>query len=220
MTRYKTGEASKHKIYAAAKKLFYENGFVKTTLWDIAIESGANKAMISYYFDTKNRLALEVYNEYMFAVKAKTQSIVDSIDPNCSPMLRTALEYRIQNRICRQNRHVDLFYHDLCDANVFLQFESASVDFVETLNNVCGLGFSKLDVKAIAIANMATVHALYVARNEGFMDCSGEYLAETGIRLLFQSLKIDNTTIDLYLSQSAELLEQIKLTVGKNFNVK
>lgn len=72
MANYKTGLETKEKIYATAKKLFYEKGFVKTTLAEIARESGANKAMVSYYFGNKNNLALEVYNEYMVAMKVKT----------------------------------------------------------------------------------------------------------------------------------------------------
>jgi AcrR family transcriptional regulator len=220
LTRYKSGQQSKDNIYATAKRLFYENGFINTTLMDIARESGANKAMVSYYFENKNKLALEIYNEYMVAVKVRTQNAINVICPKCNHVLRTALEYRIQNRNCRANRHLNRFYHELCESNVFLQNESASVGFVENLNRAYKLGLSRLDAKAIALANLATVHALHVARNEGFLECSSEYVAETEIRLLVQSLRCENDFIDECLKESERLLDQIELTVGENFAVK
>jgi AcrR family transcriptional regulator len=62
LANYKTGLETKQKIYVTAKQLFYEYGFTKTTLAQIAEDSGTNKAMVAYYFKNKNNLALEVYN--------------------------------------------------------------------------------------------------------------------------------------------------------------
>ena len=76
-----------------------------------------------------------------------------------------------------------------------------------------------MDVKALALANLSAVHGLHVARNEGFLDCSSEYLAETEIRLLLQSLKIGNDVIEGYIEQSREIVDRIEISVGKNFKV-
>ena len=219
MANYKTGLETKEKIYATAKKLFYEKGFVKTTLAEIARESGANKAMVSYYFGNKNNLALEVYNEYMGAMKVKTQNNLASQFPDSDLFLRTAIEYRLQNRNCNRNKGLNRFYHELCDSNIFMKTESASVGFIENINKAHKLGLSRVDVKALALANLSAVHGLHVARNEGFLDCSSEYLAETEIRLLLQSLKIGNDVIEGYIEQSREIVDRIEISVGKNFKV-
>ncbi|MBO1684385.1 TetR/AcrR family transcriptional regulator, partial [[Clostridium] scindens] len=50
-------------------------------------------------------------------------------------------------------------------------------------------------------------------------DCSSEYLAETEIRLLLQSLKIGNDVIEGYIEQSREIVDRIEISVGKNFKV-
>jgi AcrR family transcriptional regulator len=134
LANYKTGLETKQKIYLTAKQLFYEYGFIKTTLAEIAKESETNKAMVAYYFKNKNNLALEVYNEYMVANKVKTQKAIDEKFPGCNVVVKTAIEYRIQNRNCRLNRHLNQFYHELCDTNTLMKTESASVGFVENIN--------------------------------------------------------------------------------------
>lgn len=219
MANYKTGLETKEKVYTTAKKLFYENGFVKTTLAEIARESGANKAMVSYYFGNKNNLALEVYNEYMVAMRVKTQNIINSRFPECDLLLLTAIEYRLQNRNCNTNQGLKRFYHELCDSNIFMKTESASVGLVENISKVYKLGLSKVDIRALALAILAVIHGLYIAKNEGFLDCSSEYLAETEIRLLLRSLKIDNAVIEDYIERSREIVDRIEISVGKNFEV-
>ncbi|HAZ05481.1 TetR/AcrR family transcriptional regulator [Acetobacterium wieringae] len=219
MANYKTGLETKQKIYVTAKQLFYEYGFTKTTLAQIAEDSGTNKAMVAYYFKNKNNLALEVYNEYMVANKVKTQKAIDEKFPGCNVMLRTAIEFRIQNRNCRLNRHLNQFYHELCDTNTLMKTESASVGFVENINRSYKLGLDRLEVKALALANLAVVHGLHVSRDDGYLDCSSEYLAELEIRLLFQSLRFENSFIDQCIEESRGMIDAIQLKVEKNFMV-
>lgn len=219
MANYKTGLESKEKIYNTAKELFYELGFVRTTLMEIAKASKINKAMIAYYFKNKNNLALEVYNEYMFDNRLKTQKAIDKQFPGSNVALKTAIEYRVQNRNCRLNRHLNQFYHELCESNLLLTTESASIHFIEELNRYHQLGLDRLAVKALAVANLAVVHGLHISRDDGFLDCSSEYLADLEISLLFQSLRFENSLIDEILEQSREMLEDIEISVEKNFLV-
>ena len=217
---YKAGLETKQKIFVTAKQLFYEYGFIKTTLAEIAKESDTNKAMVAYYFKNKNNLALEVYNEYMVASKVRTQNAINEKFPGCNVVLKTAIEYRIQNRNCRLNRHLNQFYHELCDTNILMKTESASVGFVENINRSYKLGLDRLEIKALALANLAVVHGLHVSRDDGYLDCSSEYLAELEIRLLFQSLRFENDFIDQCIAESRKMIDVIEVKVAKNFAVK
>ena len=217
---YKTGLETKQKIFVTAKQLFYEYGFIKTTLAEIAKESDTNKAMVASYFKNKNNLALEVYNEYMVASKVRTQNAINEKFPGCNAVLKTAIEYRIQNRNCRLNRHLNQFYHELCDTNILMKTESASVGFVENINRSYKLGLDRLEIKALALANLAVVHGLHVSRDDGYLDCSSEYLAELEIRLLFQSLRFENDFIDQCIAESRKMTDVIEVKVEKNFAVK
>ncbi|WKY45010.1 TetR/AcrR family transcriptional regulator [Eubacteriaceae bacterium ES2] len=220
MANYKTGIESRQKIYNTAKELFYAVGFTKTTLSEIAKASTYNKAMVSYYFKSKNNLGIEVYNEYMFANRTKTQNAINQVFPGCSVALKAAIEYRVQNRNCRLNKHLNQFYHELCASNVLLKTESASIHFIEEINESDQLGLDRLAVKALAVANLAVVHGLHVSRDDGFIDCSSEYIADLEIRLLFQSLRFENAFIDAILEQSRNMIDAIDVRVEKNFLVK
>jgi hypothetical protein len=155
----------------------------------------------------------------MVANKVKTQKAIDEKFPGCNVMLRTAIEFRIQNRNCRLNRHLNQFYHELCDTNTLMKTESASVGFVENINRSYKLGLDRLEVKALALANLAVVHGLHVSRDDGYLDCSSEYLAELEIRLLFQSLRFENSFIDQCIEESRGMIDAIQLKVEKNFMV-
>ena len=76
-----------------------------------------------------------------------------------------------------------------------------------------------MEVKALALANLAVVHGLHVSRDDGYLDCSSEYLAELEIRLLFQSLRFENSFIDQCIEESRGMIDAIQLKVEKNFMV-
>ncbi|MDO4287742.1 MAG: TetR/AcrR family transcriptional regulator [Eubacterium sp.] len=219
MGNYKSGKETMEKILSAARKLFYEEGYTKATLTEISRHSGANKAMVSYYFGSKEKLAIEIYNTYMVASKVITQRKITEIEPQTDALLRTAVDFRIQNRNCRTNANLNRFYHEMCETNVFMKEESASISFLENINRSLKLGLSRLEVKTLSIANLSLVHGLHTAWSSGFIDCSSEYLAETEIQLLLQSIKIPEAQIEEIIQSSKALAGKIHISVEKNFKV-
>ncbi|MES0490971.1 MAG: TetR/AcrR family transcriptional regulator [Leptospirales bacterium] len=63
-------KGTKIRILRAAKKEFASNGFAGARMDSIAKTAKANKAMIHYYFDTKEKL----YREVLFFVVGRTQT--------------------------------------------------------------------------------------------------------------------------------------------------
>lgn len=220
MGNYKTGLETKEKILSTARTLFYENGYVKTTLSQISKVSGVNKAMVSYYFGGKEKLGLEVYNEYMVAMKVLTQNAITDIFPEADALHRTAIELRLQSRNCRKNPNLNRFYHEMCDSNIFLKTESASIGFVENISRSLKMNLSALDVKVLSLSNLSVVHGLHIAWSTGFIDCSAEYLVETEIWHMLRILRIEDDKIKEVIATSKKIAEKINVEVGKNFKVK
>ncbi len=52
-------------IIKAARKVFYEKGFDKATMRDIASEANTNLAMVNYYFRSKENLFYMIFDETM-----------------------------------------------------------------------------------------------------------------------------------------------------------
>lgn len=89
----------KEEIIRAARKLFYENGYINTNLKDIAQECDIKKQTISYYFKSKALLGLEVYDRLsneiidLFIRKARAINSTTDISVACASSMIGIVEY-------------------------------------------------------------------------------------------------------------------------------
>lgn len=67
MAKYKTGIESRRRILESARRLFYQNGFAKTTVASIAIDAGVPKELIAYYYK-KEELLTAIHKKYVMAI--------------------------------------------------------------------------------------------------------------------------------------------------------
>lgn len=74
---YINGETTKSEILEIALDIFIENGFNNTHLQDIAKRAKINKGMIYYYFENKDKLYEEVFNNVFIKLLPKMFSILD-----------------------------------------------------------------------------------------------------------------------------------------------
>ena len=65
-------------ILEKAEVLFAEQGFEGTTVRDIAIHAGVNLAMISYYFGSKEKLMVALFQHRLAATKARLENIISN----------------------------------------------------------------------------------------------------------------------------------------------
>lgn len=61
---YKKSDATRSRIVLEAKALFYENGYEKTTMRQIAKACEINQSLLYYYYLNKNALATEILDDY------------------------------------------------------------------------------------------------------------------------------------------------------------
>jgi TetR/AcrR family transcriptional regulator len=65
---------AEHRIMEAAKEVFHKRGYFGARMQDIADEAGINKAMLHYYFRSKDNLFEAVFQEAMAMVFGKILS--------------------------------------------------------------------------------------------------------------------------------------------------
>jgi len=68
LIRMKRGELSSRRIMKAARKVFAEHGLGRGRIDHIAAESGLNRAMIYYFYESKKNLYKEVIREVLYEV--------------------------------------------------------------------------------------------------------------------------------------------------------
>jgi AcrR family transcriptional regulator len=90
-------------ILHIAQELFYERGYHAVSLRDLAAAVGLNPSSLYYYFDSKEKLLLELIIHGMALLTATTQAAIDAL-PDASPKerlraaIRANVSYHIEHR--------------------------------------------------------------------------------------------------------------------------
>ena len=69
------GLDTKQRIYQAARRLFYDNGFAQTTVANIIDASETNKGSFYHHFEDKQHLAYNIYMEMVKAIDAAVAAV-------------------------------------------------------------------------------------------------------------------------------------------------
>jgi AcrR family transcriptional regulator len=88
-------------IKTTAAKLFAERGYHGTTMDDLALKLGLNKATVYYHYSRKNELLSAIYNE----PANKLLRLVGEIPPQESPVKSLAALIRFLLRMLEQDPH-------------------------------------------------------------------------------------------------------------------
>lgn len=76
MTTTNNNDDLEKKIIEAAKELFIENGFVETSMSDIAAKVGINRPVLHYYFRTKDKMFQAVFGNIILSFIPKIHDII------------------------------------------------------------------------------------------------------------------------------------------------
>lgn len=93
--RRRKPESRREEILAAARKLFAEKGFQRTTTREIALEAGASEGTIFNYFATKDDILFGLVQTYMIETLPREMNIPDDADD--LEILETIFENRLRH---------------------------------------------------------------------------------------------------------------------------
>jgi TetR/AcrR family transcriptional regulator len=80
MAKYKKDNSTQEKILKAARKVFLRKGMYGARMQDIADEAGINKALLHYYFKSKQQLFEEIFMEAAAKLFPRINAIFGSDD--------------------------------------------------------------------------------------------------------------------------------------------
>ena len=90
---------TEEKILEAAKKIFLAKGLDGARMQDIADEAGINKAMLHYYFRSKDKLFEKIFTEVanhffpkLMAILISDQSIFEKIESFCEEYINQVIQ--------------------------------------------------------------------------------------------------------------------------------
>ena len=93
--RCRKPESRREEILAAARKMFAEKGFQRTTTREIALEAGASEGTIFNYFATKDEILLGLAQTYLIETFPREMKIPEGADDVV--VLETIITNRLQH---------------------------------------------------------------------------------------------------------------------------
>jgi len=147
MATYKKSKDTRDKILEFAKTSFYEVGFKKTTIRNIAEKAGINHALAYYHFNGKYDIAHQIIDEYHQKMELVFNKMVKE---DLDPLLKLLVLYRFDLREMYKNKRDFDFYVNAYQESYYDQ------DFVIDCKKIGEYYDMNFDLKKIEIAVIAT----------------------------------------------------------------
>lgn len=198
----------KELIYTNAKKLFYEKGYKKTTIKEIAEISDVPISLVHYYFKKKHQIIQSVYFDFVnnidfFLYKQKPAIFTNSI-------LSHAVSSRIYYDLILNNPNNKRVYYEVLQdsSNYKLLNKYAYKIYKQHLedNNVI---ISDELLKTYTIMNFGARREFFVQYFEGDIELSVQEIVTTINGLIPRLFKIDQHFIDSLMLDSISIFNSL-----------
>ncbi|WP_199137221.1 TetR/AcrR family transcriptional regulator [Pedobacter sp. ASV12] len=159
-------------ILRAAEKLFAEFGYEGTSTRQISKESGANMAMINYYFGSKEGVFLEIMEDRISGFKSQLNLIAEEQIPAKEKLLKVVEQYthRIFSNVCfhkMMHRELSLTQRP----EMFTQIKEAMAQNLNVIESIISSGikeghFRPVDVRMSIVSIMGTISMAATSPNK------------------------------------------------------
>ncbi|KAF5088825.1 Bacterial regulatory protein, tetR family [anaerobic digester metagenome] len=214
----------KEQILQVASQLFYEQGYKKTYLDQIAAICEITKPLISYYYKSKSSLARAVSDTFLFELKNKValKLYTDYFKERKADLqVSTAVEIRLYNQMFLADPKAMRFLKELTDDKYEDLFSQESIRLYKIHDRRYHLNVNADTDELAMIANAARGASFSVlwAYDRGEFNCTQEDCLDYIARLNFVLMNVDKERIDAILAESKEVLKQVPFTFKPYFQI-
>lgn len=212
---------TKQHIFDSAKSLFYEKGYYNTSIGNISEAANVNRALVSYYFQSKSNLALHVVNQFNTTITEKINHKLFQINETVNPLVSFAIEARAFTSFRRLNEKYRRFMKEISIENIMTLGENLIANNIyDYVEEVYDIKLSKVDKQIYRNAISSIISGLIIVHSEGLIDCSHEYIAEKECEMYLKILGLEKDVIDLVVQDSKSIYSKIDIKMEKNFTIK
>lgn len=205
MAKSKKGTQTKLNIINSAKKLFYEYGYNKSGIQDIADDANVKLGTITYYYKKKDDMITDIYNVFFLDL----YDYVSTIEGNLSLYTKYCYTLVLYYDALLKDEHNKLLYYEVLIKNINPQ---GRINITNTLNRSCLDFFNKNYIEADLIV---IARSEYGARKELFINFYEKEIKFTNrgltyffIRNLFRLMNLDGEMIENTIQQGMEFANQ------------
>ncbi len=216
----KDSTTSRSRLVAAARELFYEQGYAATTLAQISTKSGVNNGLITYYFGTKSKLALEIYNLFLLNIRNEIAQQLFTRKKGYSMELDIALETRLLLALKFKNANLLQFCNEYQkDSELFVSPNDLRERYYGLQKQLINPNISDIDLKLYSVCGIAVTRGITAAYEKKYLDCDINYLKDYVTRTLFTMLQLQPDRVEALIEESRYWEEKLKIKVGPNFEL-
>ena len=217
---------TKQNIFDTAKSLFYEKGYYNTSIGNISEIANVNRSLVSYYFESKGNLALQIVNQFNTTISEKINLNLLEKNQALNPLVLFAVETRTFNSFRRFNENYRRFMKEICIENILTLSKSwivkteGSNHMYDYLEKTYGINLDIIEKQIYMSSFSSILSGLIIIHSEGHIDCSHDYIAEKECEMFFKMVGLNESEISLILQESKSICDGIDIKMEKNFNIK
>ncbi|MPW24434.1 TetR family transcriptional regulator [Alkalibaculum sp. M08DMB] len=220
LAQYKKGMDTKHKILQVSKKLFVDNGYVKTSCKMICEEADVNLGLIHYHYKSKKNIASIIYAYFLVEVKELVKRYMTEELHNYELKYATALEHWIFYGLLLGDNRYKIFYYEICKENLLVDENTKILEYFYKLHvNTYNLNISANEIKLIRVSGAALNMGLIQKYVENYFDMTIDELSEYKIRNMYRLLKLKEDEIDDIVEVSNNIYNKINIKLLDYFEL-
>lgn len=215
---------TKERIQQTAIKLFYEQGYQKTTIAQIAKACDISTGVVSYHYKTKNLMGNELNG--IFSLKRKNVIAKKYYDKYKTYNLQyaIAMEWRLLFNMFLKDPHVLRFQIELSNfgsndkTSITLEHR---IKYFERYFKTYHLEYNEDqdELALLAFSVMGASNSLLSAYFQGDINCDSDFACNYHIQTLFTLLKIPPSEIQDIIDESKRIYNELDISIKPYFVV-
>ncbi|MBC3805074.1 TetR family transcriptional regulator [Acetobacterium fimetarium] len=197
MAKSKKGTQTKQNIISTAKILFYENGYNKTGIQDIADRANVKLGTITYYYKKKDEMISDIYNVFFLALYEYVSSVSENLNLYTKYCYALVLYYEI---ILNDEHNRTLYYEVLVKdvnphgANISKTMNRSCLDFLNK-------NYIEADLEVISRSEYGARKELFIDYYEKNIRFTNRAMVYFLVRNLFRLMNLDGEMIENTIQQ-------------------
>ena len=204
VAKSKKGTLTKQNIINAAKQLFYENGYNKTGIQDIADYANVKLGTITYYFKKKDDMISDIYNTFFMALY---DYVSEASEKDLNLYTKYCFTLVLYYNAILSDPHNTLLYYEVLVKNVD---NGGRLSITKTLNRSCldflNKSYTDEDLDVIAMAEFGSRKELFINYYEREIEFGKDQMCFYFVKTLFILMDLDGDMIQNTINQAFEFL--------------
>ena len=216
MSTYSVGEATKERIIAVCKELFYEKGLRGTSYNDICDKADINRGLLPYHFKSKNNIAKIVFSEFIedFEAISKKTIVTDNFN------VYFAIALFLLFDLISKNHNLRRFYSEIETEERFISSTMMlQEDIINQILAANQLHFENDELRTIICMFEGVETEIIRNMHNGYITEPVEKVVVRDIYFVFSQLGFERTQIDMIIKEAKAIFNKYEMRMGESFTL-